>query len=93
MTHWQHPRFHAYFPSGNSFPSILGDMLSDGIGAIGFSWVSAIHIQNYRNVCRYVDHTIIDKYYFSFLPTIRTSLIPVTFSQPLDIHGTNQIAI
>jgi hypothetical protein len=68
-------------------------MLSDGIGAIGFSWVSAIHIQNYRNVCRYVDHTIIDKYYFSFFPTIRTSLIPVTFSQPLDIHGTNQIAI
>lgn len=40
VTHWQHPRFHAYFPSGNSFPSILGDMLSDAIGCIGFSWVS-----------------------------------------------------
>lgn len=40
ITHWQHPRFHAYFPSGNSFPSILGDMLSDAIGCIGFSWVS-----------------------------------------------------
>lgn len=39
VTHWQHPRFHAYFPSGNSFPSILGDMLSAGIGCIGFSWV------------------------------------------------------
>lgn len=39
VTHWQHPRFHAYFPSGNSYPSILGDMLSDGIGCIGFSWV------------------------------------------------------
>nr|CAI5822199.1 unnamed protein product [Callosobruchus analis] len=39
VTHWQHPRFHAYFPSGNSFPSILADMLSDAIGAIGFSWV------------------------------------------------------
>lgn len=35
VTHWQHPRFHAYFPSGNSFPSILGDMLSDAIGCIG----------------------------------------------------------
>lgn len=35
VTHWQHPRFHAYFPSGNSYPSILGDMLSDGIGCIG----------------------------------------------------------
>jgi hypothetical protein len=41
ITHWQHPRFHAYFPSGNSFPSILGDMLSDAIGCIGFSWVSS----------------------------------------------------
>lgn len=40
VTHWQHPRFHAYFPSGNSFPSILGDMLSGAIGCIGFSWVS-----------------------------------------------------
>ncbi|KAG8222231.1 hypothetical protein J437_LFUL001429 [Ladona fulva] len=39
ITHWQHPRFHAYFPSGNSYPSILGDMLSDGIGCIGLSWV------------------------------------------------------
>ncbi|XP_034248276.1 tyrosine decarboxylase [Thrips palmi] len=40
VTHWQHPRFHAYFPAGNSFPSILGDMLSDGIGCIGFSWAA-----------------------------------------------------
>ena len=39
VTHWQHPRFHAYFPSGNSYPSILGDMLGDAIGCIGFSWV------------------------------------------------------
>lgn len=39
VTHWQHPRFHAYFPAGNSFPSILGDMLGDAIGCIGFSWV------------------------------------------------------
>lgn len=40
VTHWQHPRFHAYFPAGNAYPSILGDMLSGGIGCIGFSWVS-----------------------------------------------------
>ncbi len=40
VTHWQHPRFHAYFPAGNSYPSILADMLSDGIGCVGFSWVS-----------------------------------------------------
>ncbi|CAH2010557.1 unnamed protein product [Acanthoscelides obtectus] len=41
ITHWQHPRFHAYFPSGNSFPSILADMLSDAIGAMGFSWAAS----------------------------------------------------
>lgn len=39
VTHWQHPHFHAYFPAGNGYPSILGDMLSSGIGCIGFSWV------------------------------------------------------
>ncbi|XP_011881789.1 PREDICTED: aromatic-L-amino-acid decarboxylase [Vollenhovia emeryi] len=41
ITHWQHPRFHAYFPAGNSFPSILGDMLGDAIGCIGFSWAAS----------------------------------------------------
>ncbi|XP_022920879.1 tyrosine decarboxylase-like [Onthophagus taurus] len=41
ITHWQHPHFHAYFPSGNSFPSILGDMLADAIGCIGFSWAAS----------------------------------------------------
>ncbi|KAL3270011.1 hypothetical protein HHI36_009068 [Cryptolaemus montrouzieri] len=41
VTHWQHPRFHAYFPSGNSYPSILADMLGAGIGCIGFSWAAS----------------------------------------------------
>ncbi|XP_044734644.1 aromatic-L-amino-acid decarboxylase-like [Chrysoperla carnea] len=41
VTHWQHPRFHAYFPAGNSYPSILGDMLGDAIGCIGFSWAAS----------------------------------------------------
>ncbi|KAK3104464.1 hypothetical protein FSP39_002552 [Pinctada imbricata] len=41
VTHWQHPHFHAYFPAGNSFPSILGDMLSDAIGCVGFSWAAS----------------------------------------------------
>lgn len=39
IVHWNHPGFFAYFPSGNSYPSILGDMLSSAIGSIGFSWV------------------------------------------------------
>ncbi|XP_077998806.1 aromatic-L-amino-acid decarboxylase-like [Glandiceps talaboti] len=41
ITHWQHPQFHAYFPAGNSYPSILGDMLSDAIGCVGFSWAAS----------------------------------------------------
>ena len=48
MTHWQHPRFHAYFPAGNSYPSILGDMLGDAIGCVGFSWVCKKGFQNPR---------------------------------------------
>ncbi|KAG8196572.1 hypothetical protein JTE90_003585 [Oedothorax gibbosus] len=41
VTHWQHPRFHAYFPAGNAYPSILADMLSDAIGCVGFSWAAS----------------------------------------------------
>ncbi|XP_045474538.1 tyrosine decarboxylase-like [Harmonia axyridis] len=41
VTHWQHPRFHAYFPSGNSYPSIMAEILSAGIGCIGFSWAAS----------------------------------------------------
>ncbi|PIK50113.1 putative aromatic-L-amino-acid decarboxylase, partial [Apostichopus japonicus] len=41
VTHWHSPHFHAYFPTGNSFPSILGDMLSDAISCIGFSWIAS----------------------------------------------------
>lgn len=54
VTHWQHPRFHAYFPSGNSFPSILGDMLSDAIGCIGFSWVSCKHSHIVLNLLEFL---------------------------------------
>lgn len=53
ITHWQHPRFHAYFPSGNSYPSILADMLSDAIGCIGFSWVCGILLKNIFNISYY----------------------------------------
>ncbi|KAG8222232.1 hypothetical protein J437_LFUL001430 [Ladona fulva] len=53
ITHWQHPRFHAYFPSGNSYPSILGDLLSDGVGIIGFSWASS-------PVCQELETIVLD---------------------------------
>lgn len=41
VTHWHHPNFHAYFPAANSYPALLGDMLSDAIGCIGFSWMAS----------------------------------------------------
>uniref|UniRef100_A0A8R1UFC1 Tdc-1 n=1 Tax=Pristionchus pacificus TaxID=54126 RepID=A0A8R1UFC1_PRIPA len=40
VTHWQHPRFHAYFPAGNSYPSLIANFLGDALGTVGFSWAS-----------------------------------------------------
>jgi aromatic-L-amino-acid decarboxylase len=37
-THWQHPGFFAYFPANASLHSLLGDMLSTGLGAQGMLW-------------------------------------------------------
>ena len=41
VTHWQSPYMHAYFPALNSAPSMLGDMLADAIGCLGFTWASS----------------------------------------------------
>jgi aromatic-L-amino-acid decarboxylase len=38
LTHWQSPSFFAYFPTGASGPSILGDLLSAGLGVQGMLW-------------------------------------------------------
>lgn len=39
VTHWHSPKFHAYFPTANSYPAIVADMLSGAIACIGFTWV------------------------------------------------------
>lgn len=41
ITHWQSPNFFAYFPSNNSFPSILGELLSAGLGVQGMLWATS----------------------------------------------------
>ncbi|MGH9270982.1 MAG: pyridoxal-dependent decarboxylase [Ilumatobacteraceae bacterium] len=41
LTHWQHPSFFAYFPGNGSYPSILGELLSAGLGVQGMSWVTS----------------------------------------------------
>ncbi|HEX4152278.1 MAG TPA: pyridoxal-dependent decarboxylase [Steroidobacteraceae bacterium] len=38
ITHWQHPCFFGYFPTGGSLTSVLGDMLSTAFGVIGLNW-------------------------------------------------------
>ena len=41
ITHWQSPNFFAYFPSNNSAPSILGEMLASGLGVQGMLWATS----------------------------------------------------
>jgi aromatic-L-amino-acid/L-tryptophan decarboxylase len=41
ITHWQHPSFFAYFPANASFPAILGDLLSSGLGVQGMLWATS----------------------------------------------------
>jgi aromatic-L-amino-acid/L-tryptophan decarboxylase len=41
ITHWQSPNFFAYFPSNTSFPSIMGDLVSSGLGVQGMIWATS----------------------------------------------------
>ncbi len=41
ITHWQSPNFYAYFPANTSFPAILGDLISSGLGVQGMIWATS----------------------------------------------------
>lgn len=41
ITHWQHPRFFAYFPSNSLLSGVIGDYLATGLGVLGLSWQSS----------------------------------------------------
>ena len=41
LTHWQHPAFHGYFPANGELSSVVGDVLSTGLGVLGLSWQSS----------------------------------------------------
>eukprot|EP00108_Taenia_solium_P002063 TsM_000161300 transcript=TsM_000161300 gene=TsM_000161300 len=41
VTHWNHPHFHAYLAMANSYPAVCADIVSSGIGGIGFTWASS----------------------------------------------------
>lgn len=38
ITHWQSPNFYAYFQANGSGPSILGELISAGLGIQGMLW-------------------------------------------------------
>jgi len=41
ITHWQSPNFFGYFPANTSGPSILGELLSAGLGVQGMLWLTS----------------------------------------------------
>ncbi len=41
VTHWQSPSFLGYFPANASGPSILGELLSAGLGVQGMLWATS----------------------------------------------------
>ena len=41
LTHWQSPNFFAYFPANGSFPAIIADLISTGLGVQGMLWATS----------------------------------------------------
>jgi len=41
ITHWQSPNFFAFFPANSSPPSVLGELLSAGLGVQGMLWATS----------------------------------------------------
>ena len=41
VTHWQSPNFFAYFPANSSPPSVVGELLSAGLGVQGMLWATS----------------------------------------------------
>ena len=78
VTHWQNPQFHAYYPLENSYPAICGDILCDGIGSVGFSWVSrypGLRGENNSFLPPFIPSFIIS-FLPSFLPSFINGLLP-----------------
>ena len=41
ITHWQSPTFFGYFPANASGPSVVGDLVSSGLGVQGMLWATS----------------------------------------------------
>ena len=53
LTHWQHPSFFAYFPANVTYPSILGELASAGLGVQGMLWATS-------PACTEVEQVVLD---------------------------------
>ena len=50
LSHWQSPRFFGYFPANAELSSVLGDLLSSGLGQLGLSWQSSPALTEFEEV-------------------------------------------
>jgi aromatic-L-amino-acid decarboxylase len=41
ITHWQSPNFFAFFPANASYPAMLGELISAGLGVQGMLWATS----------------------------------------------------
>jgi aromatic-L-amino-acid decarboxylase len=41
VTHWQSPSFFGFFPANASAPSVIGDLVSSGLGVQGMLWATS----------------------------------------------------
>ena len=51
LTHWQHPGFFGYFPANTFGPSVLGDLVSSGLGVQGMLWATGPACTELETVC------------------------------------------
>jgi aromatic-L-amino-acid decarboxylase len=55
LTHWQHPRYFAYFPSNTSEPAVLAEMLAAALNPVLLLWRAAPAATELEGVvCRWV---------------------------------------
>lgn len=50
LTHWQSPKFMAFFPCNSSFPGMLGEMYSGAFNAAAFNWICSPAITELETV-------------------------------------------
>jgi len=50
LTHWQSPRYFAYFPSTASDPGILAELLAAGLNQVGILWRASPALQELEEV-------------------------------------------